>query len=233
MEKSALCIQKVWKGYIYRKKTLPNSLRSITVFLNNVNIKCSSNNSDGRINSCFDENTCKQLLKKEYKDRIIFPKYERHWYDVLVKDYRRGLLPCNIKSTLMKGGDNTGNLSLCVYSYTNYNMDLHKKYNNGEMGKVLYDKIKNKQYNTSLRDYYFIVINKKTSLVIINGCKGLCKLTHNVNNLPFQINWKKNKVYNYKPIHIVVDNFIKTINKSRSSWKETFLHNMRSLNIDE
>jgi hypothetical protein len=40
---SATQIQKVWKGYIHRKPNIPNSLQSISVFLNNTEIKCSSN----------------------------------------------------------------------------------------------------------------------------------------------------------------------------------------------
>ena len=69
---SAIQIQKVWKGYIHRKKNIPNSLQSIGIFLNNIEIKCSSNNSDGRINSCFDEDTCVKLLKKNIKIRLEF-----------------------------------------------------------------------------------------------------------------------------------------------------------------
>ena len=229
---SATQIQKVWKGYIHRKKNIPNSLQLLGVFLNNTEIKCSSNNLDGRINSCSDEDTCAKLLKKEYKDRIRIPT-KRYWYDILVKDYQRGWIPCNIKSTLTTTSDNTGNLAMCVYAYTNHNMDILKQYNNGKMWIILLNKIKNKQYNYSLRDYYFIVINKSTNGVIINGCKGLTKLTSNVNNLPFQVCWSKNIKYMYKPIHIVVNNFVKTIQHPSPSWKEMFLSKMRKLNINE
>lgn len=157
---------------------------------------------------------------------------KRNWYDILIKDYIKGWIPCNIKSTTTKSSDNTGNLAMCVYSYTNYDMDVLKQYNNGKMSIILYNKIKNKQYNYSNRDYYFIVINKTSTDIIINSCKGLKKLTPNINNLPFQINWTKNKIYTYQPIHIVVNEFIKTIQYPSPSWKEVFLSKMRTLNIE-
>jgi hypothetical protein len=229
---AATQIQKVWNGYIYRKTHIPNSLQSIGRFLNSIKIKCASDNSDGRINSCFDEDTCVKLLRKKYGNRIKIPK-KRHWYDILVRDYQRGWLPCNIKSTLTTQNDNTGNLAMCVYAYTNYKMDILKQYNNGKMALILHTKIKNKQYNISLRDYYFIVINKSTNAVIINCCKGLTKLTPNVNNLPFQVCWSKNLHYIYKHINDVVNNFVKTIQQPSPSWKETFLVSMRTLNINE
>ena len=229
---SALKIQKTWRGCLYRKKNLPNILRSIHIYLNNNEIKCSNETDDGRINSCFDEKTCINLLKKEYNKRVRIPT-KRNWYDILVRDYKRGCIPVNIKSTLTTTSDNTGNLAMCAYAYTNYNMDVFKQYTNGKISKILYTKIKNKEYNISLRDYYFIVVNKTNNNVIINGCKGLTKLTPNINNLPFQINWGKNSEYKYKPIHIAVENFVKAIQHPKPSWWELFLSNMRTLNINE
>jgi len=118
---------------------------------------------------------------------------------------------------------------MCVYSYTNYEMDVKNQYNNGKMSIILFNRIKNKQYNRTLRDYYFIVINKKTNNVIINSCKCLTKLTPNINNLPFQVCWDKNNKYIYYPIDTVINKFTNVI--QRPSWKETFLNNMRKLEI--
>jgi len=227
---SVVQIQKIWKGYIHRRKNIPNSLQSVKVYLNQAEFKFCKKKSDGRINSCFDEGTCIRLLKLRFKNRIRVPT-KRNWYDVLIKDYRLGWVPCNIKSTTTKTSDNTGNLAMCVYSYTNYPIDVLKQYNNGKMSKILYNRIKNKQYNKSPRDYYFIVINKITNKVIINSCKGLSKLTPNINNLPFQICWAKNNKYVYHNINNVVIDFIKSIQKPSPSWKETFLGDMRKLEI--
>lgn len=226
-----ILIQSVWKGYIYRKKNIPNILQTIQIYLNDTEFKCCKKLEDGRINSCFDENTCIKILKQKYKNKIRIPN-KRKWYDILIKNYDKGWIPCNIKSTKMNTNDNTGNLAMCVYSYTNYKMDILKQYNNGIMANILHNRIKNKQYNTSHREYYFIVINKNSNEIIVNGLKGLNKLTPNINNLPFQIKWNNNKIYNYKPIQIVVKQFVETIQYSKKSWKETFIHKMRELNIE-
>ena len=55
--------------------------------------------------------------------RIKKPK-ARMWYDILVKDYQYGWLPVNIKTTTTKTSDNTGNLAICVYAYTNEQLKL-------------------------------------------------------------------------------------------------------------
>ena len=53
------------------------------------------------------------------------------WYDILVHDYYYGWIPVNIKSTNMNTSDNIGNLTSCVYAYTDENLDLNKNYVNG------------------------------------------------------------------------------------------------------
>lgn len=95
-----------------------------------------------------------------------------------------GWHPVNIKTTSTLTNDNTGNLSMCVYSYTNENLNI---YENSKMCDILFNKIKNKEYNK--KDYYFIVINKNNSKDII--VNSLTILSPNINNLPFQICWNK------------------------------------------
>ena len=55
--------------------------------------------------------------------------------------------------------------------------------------------LKMKNYNTNRKkDYYFIVLNKTdASDIIVNSVKGLTILTPNINNLPFQVCWSKNR----------------------------------------
>lgn len=228
----ATLIQKIWRGYIYRRKHIPNSILSIHQYLAQTNIKCSTDTDDGRINSCFDETTCLKLLKKQFGSRIRIPT-KRHWYDLLVKDYRCGWLPCNIKSTTTLTSDNTGNLAMLVYAYTNYDMNVLQQYNNGIMSKILFNRIAKRRYNRTNRDYYFIVINKTDNTVITNSCKGLTKLTANNNNLPFQVCWSKNKIYKYNTINDIIQEFVKIIQTPKPSWRELFVTQMRTLNIDE
>lgn len=173
-----------------------------------------------------------KLFIKKFKNRIKRSN-PRMWYDILAFDYTYSWLPVNIKITTTTTSDNTGNWTMCVYAYTNEFIDIHRNrtYQNGEMSIVLFNKIKNKEYNKlNKRDYYFIVLNKKNSNdIIINSLKGLTTLTPNINNLPFQICWNKNRIYNYKPVKENIKMFIQTLQNPRPSWKEIFLTNMRTL----
>ena len=91
----------------------------------------------------------------------------------------------------MKTNDNTGNLDMCVYAYTNTILDIHtnKSYENKKMSDILFNELKNKKYNTkNKKDYYFIVLNKTNANdIIVNSVKRLTILTSNINNLPFQV----------------------------------------------
>jgi hypothetical protein len=122
---------------------------------------------------------------------------------------------------------------MCVYAYTDEILDIHmnKSYENGKMSVLLFNKLKNKQYNrNNKKDYYFIVLNKCDSRdIIINSVKGLSILTPNINNLPFQVNWSKNKLFNYENIHKKIKLFVDCLQKPKPSWKETFMLNMRNL----
>jgi hypothetical protein len=189
---------------------------------------------DGRINSVLDEDVIIDLLEKKYKKYIKRPK-ERNWFDIIIKDYYYGWIPVNIKTSKCSTSDNTGNLAMCVYSYTNeiLELNLDKTYNNGEMSKILINKFLQKEYNKqNKKDYYFIVINKNnTGEIIINSIKGLTILTPNINNLPFQVRWNKNKKFEYKKINISIKQFIACLKKPKLSWSEIFLSQIRNINI--
>jgi len=95
------------------------------------------------------------------------------------------------------------------------------------------NKLKNKKYNTcNKKDYYFIVLNKKDpNDIIINSLKGLFILTSNINNLPFQICWNKNRIFKYKNIKINIKMFIDCLHKTNPSWKEIFISNIKTLDL--
>ena len=165
-----------------------NNLYTYNIKCLNVPLFLFTQNEDGRVNSCLDEDLIITLLCDEYKKRIQKPK-KRMWYDILVFDHYYHWIPINIKTTTTFTCDNTGNLAMCVYAYSNENIDLSKTYNSGTMKKLLIKNLQEKDFNQkSKKDYYFIVINKNNSSdIIINSLKGLVYLTPNVNNLPFQI----------------------------------------------
>ena len=226
-----IIIQRYIRGFLLRIKRLPLILYSIQKYLISVNYHFCDINNDGRINSNFDEENIIQILINKFDYKIKKPRL-RNWFDICVYDNYYGWLPVNIKSTSTKTSDNVGNLALCVYAYTNVNLDLQLEngYENGIMASILFDKLKNNDINyIHKKDYYFIVLNKNNNKqVIVNSIKGLTKITPNINNLPFQVKWDLNKKFRYKHIQLCVKNFLEIIKKPNPSWKETFLYNVRN-----
>ena len=225
-------IQSWFRGYIFRLKRLPLIMYKIKAYLKLQIFIFSNLNDDGRINSCIDEDNIIILLIEKFGNKIKKPKI-RMWYDILAYDYIYGWIPINIKTTTTKTSDNTGNLAMCVYSYTDEILDLNKSYENCKMSIILFDKLKNKNYNKiNKKDYYFIVLNKTDSSdIIINSVKGLLILTSNNNNLPFQICWDKNRDYIYENINTKIKLFIECLKKPKPSWKELFMTNIRTLSL--
>ena len=229
-ENKIIEIQKWFRGCILRLKRLPLMMYVIQKYLKSQAFQFSTQNEDGRINSCVDEGGVIELLVEKFGEKIKKPKI-RMWYDLLVFDNMRGWIPINIKTTTTTTSDNTGNLAMCVYAYTNEPLDIHRDYNNGKMSHILFNKLKNKEYNTNnKKDYYFIVLNKTDPMdIIINSVKGLTKLTPNINNLPFQVCWDKNRTFQYENINKKIKLFIDCLKKPAPSWKETFMSNIRTL----
>jgi hypothetical protein len=231
-ENKIIKIQKWFRGCIMRLKQLPLIMYKIKKYLKTRSFQFETKNEDGRINSCVDEGEIIKLLITNFSERIKIPKI-RMWYDILAYDYIYGWIPINIKTTTTKTSDNTGNLAMCVYAYTDEILDIHSKktYANGKMSDILFNKLKNKQYNTkNKKDYYFIVLNKaNVSKIIVNSVKGLTLLTPNINNLPFQVCWSKNKIFKYANIKKKIKIFMDCLKSPKPSWKETFMSNIRTL----
>jgi hypothetical protein len=233
-ETKIIKIQKLFRGYILRVKQLPLIMYKIQKYLELQVFNFSTQNEDGRINSCIDEDEVIKLLIEKFGKNIKKPKI-RMWYDILAFDYSYGWVPINIKTTTTITSDNTGNLAMCVYAYTNEILNLHqnKTYENGMMSDILFNKLKNKKYNINYKkDYYFIVLNKTDARdIIVNSVKGLTILTPNINNLPFQVNWNKNRIFKYENINKKIKLFIDCLQKPKPSWKETFMSNIRTLEL--
>ena len=226
-------IQKWFRGYIFRISQLPLIMRQMQYYLQSITLEFSTETQDGRMNSCLDECVLLTKLTNRFDNKIKIPKI-RMWYDMLAFDYYlQRWIPVNIKTTTTLTSDNTGNLAMCLYAYTNEPIDLDKSFANGKTSLLLFNNLKNKQYNKiHKRDYYFLVLNKISKDVIINSVKGLSVLTANSNNLPFQICWNKNKKFHYQPIRIKIMNFIACLQKPKPSWSETFMQNIRTLQLE-
>lgn len=229
-----IIIQKWFRGYNLRLKQLPLIMYKIQKYLKLQAFHFSTLNDDGRINSCIDEMLVIKLLIEKFGEKIKTPKI-RMWYDILALDYMYGWVPINIKTTTTRTADNVGNLAMCVYAYTDEILDINtdKSYDNGKMSHILFDKLKNKKYNTNnKKDYYFIVLNKTdASDIIVNSVKGLTILRPNINNLPFQVNWSKNREFKYEHISTKIKLFIACLQRPKPSWQETFMSNIRTIDL--
>ena len=232
MDINIIKIQKIVRGFLCRIKRLPLFLYIIHNYLSSVFYSFSISTDDGRINSFIDENNIIKILCTKYGEhRIKVPKI-RMWYDVLIYDRICGWLPVNIKSTSTKTRDNTGNLAMCVYAYTNEKLDLYKTYENGIMSNIFIEKLRTKEYNYSFRkDYYFLVFNKqKPKDIIINSIKGLQIIYVNNNNLPFQVCWNKNRNYEYKGVINSIGLLLSSMKKIKHTWKKNFIDNIININ---
>ena len=227
-------IQRWYRGCILRIKRLPLIMYKLQQYLKSCAIQFSTQTDDGRINSCMDETVIIGRLIDKFADRIKTPS-ARMWYDMLVFDYLYGWLPVNIKTTTTVTSDNTGNLATCVYAYTDEQLDIHrlKTYENGPMSKILFQKLQEHAYNKkNKKDYYFLVLNKTNPTdIIVNSVKGLTILTPNINNLPFQVCWDRNRTFKYECIRKKIKLFIECLQRPQPSWKETFMANMRSFDL--
>lgn len=233
-ENNIIKIQKWFRGCIVRLKRLPLILYKIKQYLKLQNVQFSKQNEDGRINSCMDESNVIELLIVQFGNRIKKSK-SRMWYDILAYDFIYGWIPINIKTTTTLTNDNIGNLTTCVYAYTNAILDIHseKSHTNGKMCDILFNALKNKEYNRrNKRDYYFLVFNKINSDdIIINSIKGLTVLTPNINNLPFQVCWNKNRMFIYENINKKIKLFIECLQSSKPNWKDRFMTNIRTISL--
>jgi hypothetical protein len=216
------------KGFLYRINNLPNSISLIKQILEKHKIIISTTTDDGRTNSCLDEKTIIDLLQKEIPESRLFIPKPRHWFDIAILDYKLGWLPINIKSSTTLTSDNTGNLAMLAWALTNHEMDIKKSYRNGQLSPIVLSKI-NERKATKMRDYYFVVISKNSSEIIVNSLKGLSKICGNVNNLPFQVKWCDNKKFRFQSTKTITDKIIKAISRPNPSWKETFLQGMREI----
>jgi hypothetical protein len=101
------------------------------------------------------------------------------------------------------------------------------------MSELLFQKLRDKKYNNrSKKDYYFVVLNKmEVNDIIINSIKGLTILTPNINNLPFQVNWSKNRNFHYENINHSIKKIVECLQKPKPSWNEIFMKNMRTIEL--
>jgi hypothetical protein len=55
------------------------------------------------------------------------------------------------------------------------------------------------------------------------------KINPNINNLPFQVSWDKNKIFKYNNIKDIKKIILNSMKNTKKSWKEDFLFNIRNI----
>jgi len=75
-ENKIVKIQKWFRGCHLRLKRLPSIMYNIQKYLKSQAFKCSTQNEDGRINSCIDEDGIIQLLIEHFGEKIKNRKLE-------------------------------------------------------------------------------------------------------------------------------------------------------------
>jgi hypothetical protein len=217
-----------WRGIQQRNTEYPNILRAIRDYLSTSKLKLCNEFADGRVNSSVcEEIIIEKLLEDErFANRIWIPKI-RHWFDLAIKIHNGQWRPVNIKVSTMKSSDNVGNFSLCTYSYTNHPMELTKPYVGRDMAETLIESLKAKRYNIGkIRDYYFLVVDKKdSSNIIINSMLKLNDISFSKHNMPFQVRWKHNTQGTNMCIRDIIDKFIEVYRgRAEVDYKTVFLH---------
>ena len=165
----------------------PAKLQSVITFLNDVGIDCCFTHEDGRVNSINDEEKVISLLEEQFGTENVKRPAVREWWDVKVFGY---YLQIKSSDVTRKSADNFSSKSAILYALTYLPEDKIKVQKWSEFEEALL----NYTYMENDRDYYILVVDKKTGKAHLTSLKSLSKLTSNGNNLPFQIRWADNLV---------------------------------------
>ena len=165
----------------------PAKLQSVITFLNDVGIDCCFTHEDGRVNSINDEEKVISLLEEQFGTENVKRPAVREWWDVKVFGY---YLQIKSSDVTRKSADNFSSKSAILYALTYLPEDKIKVQKWSEFEEALL----NYTYMENDRDYYILVVDKKTGKAHLSSLKSLSKLTSNGNNLPFQIRWADNLV---------------------------------------
>lgn len=163
----------------------PPELVEAVNHLNTLDLKASSRNRDGRVNSIDDEKTLIEVLIEKYHEQIEEAE-QRDWYDVRMFGFPNQLKSSNYNK---KAADNFSAKLAMLYALT----DMTEK----EISKVrtwnqFERSLRDRRNDENGRDYYIISMDKTTGECHLSSLKTLNKLTPNGNNLPFQIKWADN-----------------------------------------
>jgi len=171
-------------------------LDETVVFLKESSINLCEQSEDGRVNSSIDEDIVLAKLKKKFPKHVtIMPP--RSWCDFV---HTPTGTPINFKSSSFSNADNSCNFLTILHCFTDVSISSSRKPHKTKDLKILFEWIEKnkekleKEELTIKRDYYFLVINKNdTKDLFYTSIKQLEEICVNPSNLPFQVNWGKNR----------------------------------------
>lgn len=168
--------------------------------LSRSNIKLCTTEKDDRINSAHDEELVLNIIKAQFiANRGLRKRYNltipeiREWFDFKIETKNNNIKPAyvNIKTSNMCSADNL-NCKLGIH----YTLTGNESLFSNSIGWSRYFKNLSSGLDfSSITDYFFMIINKiDTSDVLLTSLRSIETLTPNGNNLPFQCNWKNNRI---------------------------------------
>tara|TARA_B100000029_G_scaffold89133_1_gene78851 strand:- start:304 stop:927 length:624 start_codon:yes stop_codon:yes gene_type:complete len=169
----------------YGPKRFPKIIIDAAIYLTG-KVKINFSDPDGRLNSKIDEKTMIELLEKKYGKKNVIEAPPRHWFDVKLYGH-----PIQIKSSDFSNNlaDNISSKNGVLYALTTLSelkIDGVNKWKDFEKSLIGTRGVDND------RDLHIITLDKATGRVILTSLKSISVVVPNGNNLPFQINWKKN-----------------------------------------
>lgn len=167
---------------------IPKTLVEIKKYLQDNPLSLSNESRDGRVNSSKDEDLIIEHLRRGGFDKSRFKVADqRSWCDIWLVEEN---IPVNIKSTSCKTADNAGNFLLLNWCFTTRSIKLDTSPKSSTDIKHLVEAT----FEDPKRDYWFLVVNKTDPKdVIVNSILHLKDITVNSSNMPFQVNWSKNR----------------------------------------
>lgn len=169
---------------------IPQTLQEVISYLQSQILVLPAGSGDGRTDSTFAENYIISKIKEADKWKVEAPNKKsnnnRAWYDVKIDGFF-----IDIKVSECKTADNTQAKKAIYYLLTGDENTGNIPDRGDEFFRLMY---KNESPN-EIRDYYYLVVNKTdTSDVFMVSLKGLAKCNVNPSNMPFQVNWVKNRI---------------------------------------
>ena len=196
-------------------------LAEIIEFIKNSHLELANNNDDGRINS---------VLNEEQITDIIIPKFSyiekppiRKWYDIAIKGNIEETIYVNIKvSDFCNGASANISSKLGMGHALTGIIDLPTSW-----------KAFNKLVAENIRigyDYYFIIIDKNNiNNSYWTSLKRIDKLVSNGNNLPFQCNWSKNRIFSNRTETEAMEYILKTYINSWDKKTDGYPHELKRM----